>query len=177
MQALELNARVPYATEDELLFLHALEVANVVMLGAGPGVMLLAVRESNRDIESWVIDKDAQALYYTDKHLEGIGLYSHFVESDSAEAAKQFRDDFVDLLIVDADHSYEGVKRDIEAWVTKIAVDGLVFFHDYDADGTVFADKERYPGVRQAVDAFLDNADAFVDELAVGTAIVVRRIM
>lgn len=173
--AIKLNSTIPYATESELVFLAGLEVENVVMLGAGPGVMLLAVRETNRDVESWVIDKDPQALYYTNVHMEGIGLYTHSVEADSAEVAKQFKDNFVDLLIVDADHSYEAVKRDLVEWWPKVKEFGYVFLHDYDADGTEFADKERYPGVKQAVKEFFGERPHKI-VTRVGTAIVVGKV-
>src|SRR5690606_30258386 len=39
---------------------------------------------------------------------------------DSVEAAKQFDDKSLDFVFIDADHSYEGCKRDIEAWRPKL---------------------------------------------------------
>lgn len=50
-----------------------------------------------------------------------------YVLSDSAEAATQYA---ADLVFIDADHSYDGVRRDWEAWRTKVAHGGLVAFHD-----------------------------------------------
>lgn len=36
----------------------------------------------------------------------------------------------VDMVFIDADHSYEGVKRDFEAWFDKIKKGGYFAFHD-----------------------------------------------
>lgn len=176
MEAIKLNATVPYATRSELEFLSSLEVENVIMLGAGPGVMLLAVLETNKDVPAYVVDIDEQALMYTRLHLSVIGADINVaaIHTNSAEAAVMFPDGSVDLLIVDADHSYESVKTDIQAWWPKVKELGYVFFHDYDADGTEFAGKERYPGVRQAVDEFFaDRIHRVVTQ--VGTAIVIAK--
>lgn len=36
----------------------------------------------------------------------------------------------VDMLFIDADHSYQGVKRDYEAWFSKVKTGGYFAFHD-----------------------------------------------
>jgi predicted O-methyltransferase YrrM len=36
----------------------------------------------------------------------------------------------VDFLFIDADHTYEGVKRDFELYSTLVAEGGLIGFHD-----------------------------------------------
>ena len=35
------------------------------------------------------------------------------------------------LLLIDADHSYDGVRRDFECWSPHVAPGGLIIFHDY----------------------------------------------
>jgi hypothetical protein len=55
----------------------------------------------------------------------------------------------LDFVFIDADHSYEGCKADIEAWAPKIRPGGLLCGHDYD--------NTEYPqwGVRRAVDEYV----------------------
>lgn len=61
----------------------------------------------------------------------------------SEEAARIIKDKF-DLIFLDAMHTYEDVKADIERWLPKLDTGGIFAFHDYG-----HAD---FPGVKQAVD-------------------------
>lgn len=65
---------------------------------------------------------------------------------DSVEAAADFADGGLDWVYIDADHHYENVKRDIEAWFPKVRAGGIVAGHDY----VNYDDM----GVIQAVDEF-----------------------
>lgn len=47
------------------------------------------------------------------------------------------------LLLIDADHSYEGVRRDFEVWSPHVRPGGIVVFHDYHMLGVSrFVDQE-----------------------------------
>ena len=50
------------------------------------------------------------------------------IEVDSHEYAKAW-DREIDLLLVDGDHTYEGVKADL-AWLDWLSIGGIVVFHD-----------------------------------------------
>ena len=47
----------------------------------------------------------------------------------SVAVAKTF-DKGVDFLFIDGDHSYKGVKTDVDAWLPKLNKDALIIFHD-----------------------------------------------
>jgi predicted O-methyltransferase YrrM len=72
-------------------------------------------------------------------------------ESDSVEALRTFRDGYFDWIYVDADHSYAGVKRDIDEAKKKVKRDGLLVFNDY----IFWSHREFMPyGVVQSVNEF-----------------------
>lgn len=62
---------------------------------------------------------------------------------DSASAAASIPDESLDFVFVDADHTYQGCLRDIDAWYPKVRQGGMVCGHDYNL---------KWPGVIQAVD-------------------------
>lgn len=61
----------------------------------------------------------------------------------SVDIADSFDTRTLDLVFIDGDHSYDGAKRDINAWYSKVKSGGWIGGHDYQ--------HERFPGVTQAV--------------------------
>lgn len=177
MSADSVNEFCHYATASELAYLRTLAATlpaghAVVMLGAGPGVMMLAILENNPDLVGYIIDHDT--CQWAERHLAGAGLMARTRICDSAQAGHEWTGPKLALLIVDADHSYEGVRRDCEAWLQHVAPGGYVFFHDYNPDGTEFADRERYPGVMLAVGEAMRLGE-WGNPVRAGTAIIFQR--
>lgn len=103
-------------------------------------------------------------LQPTKLHLLDLDLHTHDVaalfsaeiqagvveqhEGDSSTWLASFPDAYFDLVYIDGDHTYEGVKRDIRAARLKVKRDGYMVFNDY----TYWSPSEcmRY-GVVQAV--------------------------
>ena len=55
----------------------------------------------------------------------------HVHHQESAEALETFRDEYFDWIYIDAQHDYEGVKRDIGVARRKVKDAGLLVFNDY----------------------------------------------
>lgn len=67
---------------------------------------------------------------------------AYFIGS-SEDAARFLHDDY-DFIFLDAMHTYEDVKADIERWWPRVREGGTMAFHDYS--------HAAFPGVQQAVD-------------------------
>lgn len=72
------------------------------------------------------------------------------VEATSVQASRQFDDETLDFVFIDADHTYESVKADIAAWWPKVKPGGILAGHDF---------CDEFPGVEQAVNEFFDGRD------------------
>jgi predicted O-methyltransferase YrrM len=55
----------------------------------------------------------------------------HLHEADSVQALRTFADRYFDWIYIDANHSYEGVSRDLEEAKKKVKEDGLLVLNDY----------------------------------------------
>ena len=85
----------------------------------------------------------------------------------SERAAASFCDNYFDWIYIDADHSYEAVKKDLNLWYQKIKPGGFLCGDD-------FAINERLKwGVIPAVKEFVEknNLDLKID----GTQFVIKR--
>jgi predicted O-methyltransferase YrrM len=80
--------------------------------------------------------------------------YSNLViiKSDTAKAAELFYDNYFDFVFIDADHTYKGVKRDIEAWLPKVTK--FVVGHDIHMEGVRKAVIENF-GTYTELDNFV----------------------
>lgn len=92
--------------------------------------------------------------------------FVHIFREYTFDAAKHFPDNYFDLIYIDADHTYEGCRRDLEEWYPKVKKGGFFLGDDYVNNhispntGVVFK-------VAKAVTEFAKKHNLMVHELPV----------
>lgn len=129
----------------------------VVNLGAGSGTSGLAFMESRPDLTLWTIDIQREdspfGCLYAERQVIGeafpeVNLYSNkrffqiegdsknvglgWIKDDWSMGQDGFDKNLVNMVFVDADHSYNGCKDDILAWLPNIKPGGIMAVHDFE---------------------------------------------
>ena len=114
------------------------------------GVDLYSAQPSSSGPEKWVTGENGHEWdhdrYYRDlvefcKSKNGRGV---IIRDYTFNAAKLVEDSSLDFVFIDADHSYDAVKKDIEDWDKKVRDGGIVFGHDIDWPSVKTAVEEKY---------------------------------
>jgi hypothetical protein len=84
------------------------------------------------------------------KRFSSYGSRSCVMRKASEQAAPLFQSSSLDFIYIDANHSYEACKKDLELWWPKLRKGGMFSGHDY-LDGQLSAGNF---GVKRAVDEF-----------------------
>lgn len=149
-------------TEVPVLFKHVSQLKSgetYLEIGTGLGcTAITAALSSLKTVQIWTIDIGAQYVVrmgsvqaYVDAVL---GWFEKYGVTDRITFLRQDANTVIwthpiHCLLVDGDHSYESVKKDINKWTPHVVKGGRVLFHDYDCAHT--------PGVKQAVDELMTN--------------------
>lgn len=125
------------------------------------GVKMFAV-----DINDAGANADTMSRAEWFKHT-GLDKVCTFIHAPSDKAAAEWDGTPIDMLFIDADHSYEGVKLDVDSWAKFVKPGGYIYFHDADATS---------PGVEQLVREMgaskdYDEMHFYIDSLQVKTSL------
>ena len=118
-------------SRDTMIREHLPKRAVVAEVGVDAGDNARTILEGAEPQELHLIDLDFSGLK---RHGIEPALREGFVrlhEKDSAAALASFPDEYFDWIYIDGDHSYPGVKRDIEEAKRAVKTDGLLVFNDY----------------------------------------------
>ena len=134
---------------DELEWLHdtALNMNTVIEVGSFKGRSTTALLRGCKGIvftvDPWYRNPDAyrEFIYNTEEFIHLV-----IIKMPSLRAATIFTAP-VDMVFIDANHEYESIKGDIEAWLPKTKK--IICGHDY---GDPLS-----PGVKRAVDETFDD--------------------
>lgn len=82
-------------------------------------------------VERWIEDKLRERFAEWTKNRRAVAIYA----MSSLEAAPFIDDGSMDMVYIDADHTYENVRNDILLWGKKVKNGGILAGHDYNPDG------------------------------------------
>jgi hypothetical protein len=130
-----------------------------VDLGAGSGTTALSVLDAEPTAVVHTVDSDPVNLDWCSIAVHNAHPSANWRGHNhrSAPACSVFPA-AVDLLLVDAGHSYLDVLRDWLAWSPQMNVGALAWFHDYDPPPADWGmGEDPYPGVRRAIDLLVEK--------------------
>ena len=162
-----------HLTVEERILLYRLAVdlprgTNLVEIGAylGASACFLAAAAREIDGKLFCVDtwqNDAMSEGTRDTYadfLHNTRMYARWItplRGDSTTLAPSFNHQ-IDLLFIDADHSYQAVKADLAAWAPKVRSGGWVVMHDWGwAEGVRQATEEMIKPMQLAPALILPN--------------------
>ena len=130
--------------------------------GKSSSYMAVEIANSGKDIKFDCVDtwqgSPSEDVHMNDEYVKQNKLYDLFIENmkpvekyytairkSSKQASKLYQDKSLDFVFIDAEHTYDAVKKDIEYWYFKIKNGGILAGHDY-----------NYPEVSSAVHDFFN---------------------
>ena len=141
--------------------------AKFVEVGAWKGqsaaYMAVEIINSGKRIDFHVVDTFEGSEEHQDNEvIKSKSLYKEFIDNTlpvaksiilwrqpSLQVASCFANKSLDFVYIDASHSYENVKADIQAWMPKVKQGGILAGDDY----------LTYSGVKRAVDELLPDCE------------------
>jgi len=81
--------------------------------------------------------------------LSQFGDRTQLIKKTSSDAVKEFSDESLDFIFLDANHEFDSVYTDISNWFPKIKKRGIFMGHDWDHG--------NFPGVTKAVKKYFAN--------------------
>lgn len=88
------------------------------------------------------------------KNIEPVKHVVNPIKLSSVEGAELYKINSLDFVFIDANHVYEAVRDDLQAWFPKVKTGGIIAGHDYYND----------PGVKKAVDGFFGEKNIQLGE-------------
>jgi len=116
---------------------------NMVEIGCWYGRTTSIIRLANDKVNLYCVDpftgseehqKELNGYKFRkdfEENLKNRGFSVNIIEDFSENAAKEFSDEYFDVVWIDAAHDYENVIKDIDSWYPKLKKGGFILGHDY----------------------------------------------
>jgi predicted O-methyltransferase YrrM len=133
--------------------------------GRSASFMAVEINNSEKNIKLDCIDtwkgSDDEEYHQNDTLVKTDTLYESFLKNiepvkhvinpirmTSVEGSKLYQDNSLDFVFIDACHTYECVKEDIEHWLPKVKIGGILAGHDFHYPTVSKAVLEKFPDVK-----------------------------
>lgn len=95
-----------------------------------------------------------QAMYdelfkFTENRLSKFKDKITLLREPSIIGANKIQDNSLDIVFIDAEHTFDGVSNDLKIWSQKVKTNGIISGHDYN--------HPNFPGVKLAVDQWVKD--------------------
>lgn len=103
---------------------------NIAEVGCARGLCAKEILKNCKLEKYYLIDNDMFSIVdYNDTFREH--PHAKFIRLPSNQAVKCIEDKELDLVFIDANHSYDNAKEDITLWLPKVRSGGILCGHDY----------------------------------------------
>lgn len=101
-------------------------------------------KQDDAHMESIIEQNGGSILQVFEDNMEKCGYQGKYnkIVGDSALSARKFADKSISFCFIDANHNYESVKRDIQAWLPKLKPNSYIGGHDADRPSVTKAVQE-----------------------------------
>jgi hypothetical protein len=110
-------------------------LSKIILENNKPETLVLIDLWKNFDLgykdDNMVTEDKHEGRYQAVKQMFAENKSVLIVRDFSTEASTKFEDNYFDWVYVDADHSYEGCLKDLEAYDPKVKQDGYIWGHDW----------------------------------------------
>lgn len=143
--------------------MYARSYTRIVEVGVRHGYYSKYILDNTPNTQVWCVDSwsapdSAGHLAFAKKLLAPYVGYPHYrcfiKQKSSLEAAKEMTDNWFHFIYIDADHTYQSVLDDMNAWWPKVQEGGVLAGHDY---------SPKWPGVIRAVQEFAKHHNVQVE--------------
>jgi len=115
--------------------------------------------DTSRKIAGININDNTELINYSKKNLSEYKDKIEFIYKHSFVAIDNMKDEELDFVYIDGDHTYDGIKSDIELYYKKVKLGGLIGGHDFENKDVTKAVYEFFDNLNIEIFSGVDKQD------------------